>query len=475
MASNSASLKQLSHIALAALAVLFVGGVVFYKERLFFADASYIVFNIIKNKEFQIQEHRYGSIITQLAPWLCCKLHLPINFILKAYAFSFNLFFLLAGIVVYRCRQYALVIVMSLYYFLMVSDTYFWTNNEIHQAVAWMFIFYAVILRMGEKKVALYWLLPVFLSLAFLAIYTHFIVLIPFVFLWGFLWIKGEGWPFSTGISILLSLCIAGIVASKFFVVKSHTYDEDHLHNILHVTVSGIFNAFLSGGVRKFVMRTLTNYWLIILLFPAGLLMALKSRKPLLAAWCVATFIGYVAIMGVTYPQGDMLKFHIESEWQSMGIITSAAFVFYCLPAIDVKRAMLLLSLVFVIRVGYICTAINKFKWRTDFTAEVMKRMRQQGITKLAIGNDAELKEKYILDWAVADESMLMSAMQHEEPQITFTFIDINDTSLINKLKDPKMVSAAFDMAVPAEWNYEYYKPDTLHPYRVMTYRELFK
>lgn len=468
-------LKKPALIALAALAVWFVGGIVFYKERLLFADSAFIVFSIIKHQGLVIQEHRYGSFITQAVPWACVKLHLPIKVILKAYAFSFGFFFLAAGSIVYKCRQYALVIIMALYYYLLVSDTWFWTNNEIHQAVAWMFIFYAVVLRMGELKVKLYLLLPVFILLAFITIYTHFIVLIPFAFLWGFLWIRQEDWPFSRGVSILLTASVFLIVASKFLTVQSNSYDDKHLFNVLHLSPLKLLQAFNAGGVRKFVMRCLTGYWLVFFIFPAGLRAAYRSNKKWLAAWCMAAFIGYVGIMGITYPQGDILKFHIESEWQSMAVIISAAFVYYFLPTVDPKKAMLLLSVIFTIRVCYIAAARDKFAWRTAFTKDVLAQMRKKGITKLALPNDNELREKYILSWSVPEESMLMSAMEHDDPQITFTFVDVNDSVLMRQLKDPKLLVASFNIAKPGEWNYKYIRPDTTHPYTVMTRQELFQ
>ena len=452
-----------------------LGGIVFYKERLLFADSAYIVFRIIKNGTLFIQEHRYGSFITQIIPLIAVKLHLPIKVALKAYTFSFGIFFFIAGLIVYKCRQYALVIIMALYYYLLVSDTWFWTNNEIHQAVAWMFICYAVTLRMGQQKVKLYILLPVFLTLAFLTIYTHFIVLIPFTFLWGFLWIRKEEWPFTRNISILLSICVLLIVASKFLVVKSNSYDDAHLHNVTHLSLKDVFLAFNSGGVRKFVMRSLTGYWLIYFIFPAGIIAAWQANKRLVAAWCVVVFIGYVCLMGITYPQGDILKFHIESEWQCLSIVISAAFVFYFLPAINVRKAMLLLFVIFTVRIGYIAAARDNFTWRTDFTKKVMAQMRKKGITKLALANDAELKGKYILDWAVADESILMSAMQHDDPMITFTFVGTTDAQVMEQLKDPRIIYASYDVIHTKDWNYEYYKPDTSRPYSVMTYQELFK
>src|SRR6185369_12630014 len=146
---------------------------------------------------------RYGSFITQMVPYFAQKLHLPIKAILIGYSVSFNLFYLsVASLLVYRYKQYALGILMALYYFLFVTDSYFWTNNEIHQAVGWMFLFFGVTLNMGNKNVKMPVLLPVFSVLAFLAVFTHFVVIIPVVFLWVYFLIEKNNWPFSKNTSV---------------------------------------------------------------------------------------------------------------------------------------------------------------------------------------------------------------------------------------------------------------------------------
>ena len=143
MDAGQETLKKAAGIALAALAILLTGAIVFFKERVLFADAAYILFNILNYHSFAIQEHRYGSFITQVVPFLGQKLHLPVKFLIIGYGVSFNLFyFTVAAVLVYRYRQYRLAILMAFYYFLLVSQSYFWINNEIQQAVAWMFLLF---------------------------------------------------------------------------------------------------------------------------------------------------------------------------------------------------------------------------------------------------------------------------------------------------------------------------------------------
>ncbi|MFI5196881.1 MAG: hypothetical protein ACHQD8_07305, partial [Chitinophagales bacterium] len=93
METEQLVLKKLAKISLAAMGVLFVLGAIFYKERVLFADASFILFAIINDNHFAIQVERYGSFITQLFPYLGQKLHLPLNTLMFLYGISFNLFF----------------------------------------------------------------------------------------------------------------------------------------------------------------------------------------------------------------------------------------------------------------------------------------------------------------------------------------------------------------------------------------------
>ena len=476
-AADETLLRTYSLIALAALGVLFLLGIVFYKYRLFFADASFIPFTIIRYKLFTMQEHRYGSFITQMVPYFGSRWHLPIKFIMKCYAFSFNLFYLIAGVIVYRCRQYSLLIVMALYYFLIASDTFYWTNNEIHQAIAWMFLFFAVTLRMGQLGVKIYFVIPVFLFLGFLTIYTHFIVLIPTVFLWLFLWIRQDEWPWSKGATGILSLCLCLIVSSKFLVVDPGSYDQAHLHNALHLGLSDFSNAVTAPVVRKFILRCATNYWVGVAIFVLGMGSLVRNRKMMLVTWCLASFAGYIVLMGVTYVDlpGDALLLHVESEWESLGIIMATPFVFAALPLARRNAGVIIVSFVFLVRLVYICSSSEKFAWRYDFLRSVMEQMERRGITKLGLTPNEDLKKRCMLVWGLPDESIMWSAMNGDVPQRNFGFVDTGDKDLMRQLAEPKIVYASFELVTPVKWNFRYFTPDTLHPYTIMNYENLMK
>lgn len=476
MDTNRPSLQIPAKIAIAALIVLLIGAFVFYKERLF-ADTSYFAFNVINFKGFIIQQQRYGSFITQAVPCIGQQLHLPLKAILMAYVAGFNLFFLLIAIVVYRCRQYGMVILMALYYFLIVSDDYFFAGDELHQAVAWMFLMFGALLYMGNKKTPVGLLLPVFILLAFLTISTHFVVLIPTVFIWVYLIIEKKQWPFSKKRSILLSILLLSVVGIRFAITGStQSYDQQHLHGLTHFSLQDVISSFSTPVVTMFALRSLTNYWIGVIILVLAVIMLIKQQQKRLAGWVIVSCVGYIIVMGLTYGGLDenVGLFHIETEWQCIGILMAAPFVFGVLPLLRQKQAVIALSAILLIRLTYIGLSVPAFTWRVAFNKKVLAKMKERNITKLALYNDKECWPRYILDWTAPYESIFESATSGEMPQRTFLFVNPDDKAQINALKETKGIKM-FDMMSPGMFDHYYFNIDSTQSYQVMTCAEFFK
>lgn len=477
MDADQSTLKTASKLALAALIVLLAGALFFARERLF-ADASYIVFNIINYKRAAIQEYRYGSFITQMVPLIGCKLHLPLKVILLGYAISFNLFYVaIVSLLIYLCRQYGLAILMALYYFLFISDSYFWPVNEIHQAVAWMFLFFGSTLYLGRKQSHPAWLLSIFISLAFLTVFTHFVVIIPLFFLWIYFWMGNEKWPFSKRVSIVLSIVLVAIVVIKFLFVGQHSYDSKHLDGILKISLQDIIDSFGAPVVTAFFYRCITNYWITMLVFVLGVISLIKVKEKKQLVWTLVSIVGYISIIGLTYSDFDssIALFHIESEWACLAILVAAPFVFNFLPGIKPTNAILALTTVFIVRVVYICMAIPVFSERINFQEHILAKMREKGITHLAIYKDEKVMPKLALDWSFTYESLMLSGMSGDDPKRTFCFIGKNDAKTINDISTVGSFYNVWNTLSYKDLNRQYFNIDTTAPYRVMSYEELFR
>jgi hypothetical protein len=226
-----------------------------------------------------------------------------------------------------------------------------------------------------------------------------------------------------------------------------------------------------------FAYRCFTLYWPAIVVFALGIASLIKDRRKGLLAWALIALTGYAILMGLTYGGYDstFALFHIESEWAPATFIIAAPFVFSFLPKVRTSIAIGLLAAIFVIRIGYICTSIHKFTWRTEFKEQVFSQMKKKGITKLALYNDKTLQSRLLLDWSVPDECILMSAMNGDKPQLLFHFVSPDDTAALQALAKPTSISISFDMLVPRNLNHKYYNIDTTRPYTVMAYEDLLK
>ena len=460
------------------MCVLLVLAIVFYKERILFADAAYTSFNIINYQKLNIQEHRYGSFISQIVPYIGQAVHAPIKIIVKIYSIGFYLFYTFVAFVLYRYKQYRLSILLALYYFLFVSASYFWPNNEIHPAIAWMFLLLGLTLHFGGRINVLLLLIP-FTLLAFLTIATHMIVIIPLSFLWVYLWIEKKQWPFSTWASLLLSAVLILLCWMKYHFTSANPYDAERMSHAGPLSLQMIGDSFNSSCVIIFFHRCLTNYWVGILLLIGGLVSLCTCKKILLFVFVILSLLGYIVIMGTYYSWwGDSVGstglFHIESEWVAITLIVAAPFVFSLLPRLRFRSALIILVSAFAIRLAYIISYAPDFKSRTMFKKEVLAQMKKKHITKLAIIGEQFLLTKDIQSWAMPYESMLMSALNGDRPAATFFFINKDDTAYISRVKKEKGFNNPYGEVVPADINYRYFSIDTMHTYQVMTYAELF-
>ena len=318
-----------------------------------------------------------------------------------------------------------------------------------------------------------------FLMLAFLTIFTHFVIIIPTLFLWVYLIAGKDNWPWAKKDTIALSCLLAAMIGLKFVIALggSGSGDAMHLHGVTHVSIKDIYQSFVTPVVSMFSYRCLTIYWPGVVVFVLGLFFIFRNGQKNLGGWVILSTIGYFIIMGLTYGSDDehVQLFHIESEWICISIIIAAPFVFGFLPRVKPVIAISLLAVLFAVRVNYIANAIPQFMWRVHFQERVLAKMMEKGITKLAIYRESEIGSKYLIDWGAGYESTLMSAMNGEVPQRTFIFVNRTDNAKqIEQLAKPNCVYLWDEIAL-ARLNTQYFNFDTTHPYRVMTYEELMK
>ena len=95
MNKQQSVLKKCAWVSLGALLALMILSVLFFKERLLFADTAFASFELLNSESLLLLGHRYGAVVTKLLPCLLIHLHVPVIPILMSYLLSYNLFYLL--------------------------------------------------------------------------------------------------------------------------------------------------------------------------------------------------------------------------------------------------------------------------------------------------------------------------------------------------------------------------------------------
>lgn len=440
-----------------------------YKERMLFADPSWITFNIINTKSFCFSEHRYGAFITQLFPLAGVYLGLSLKTILQLYSVSFYLFYLGSVFLIgFAWKQKWMGILLTVYLTLFVSDGYFWPNNEVHQGITWMFLFLAYYSYSSKKN----WLSHVLLfAFAFFAISSHMLVLLPFLFLW--IWIHPA--IFKTPFNVLqqkhfliYSLLLISLMGVRYILSNQGWYDSEKLIAIKQVSFSTIIHVFESGQSVSFLNLLFTNYWIALIPLAGSIVLLLLQKKYYQLGFFLLSIFTYYLLICIVYPDSfnRNLRFYMESEWAGLSVIISTPFVLY-LPEMIRKAGLIaaVFAALFFTRLGYIHHSFTYFHNRLEQLGQLTNTLAQQKINKAVIVEDKSITNQlFIMDWGLPVESLLLSELNGMKPAVTFKLVDQQFET--RQLKDS--FYSCFEVQPVSLLNKKYFSIDTTHSYHVI-------
>lgn len=467
---GNSTLRIVAWIIPAAIAVLLTGSILFYKERMLFIDAPHIFFRILNDGHLHIEENRVGSFVTQMVPLLGAQLHLPFKLLLILYSASFYLFYIfVALVVIYRYKNYELAILFGFYLTLLVSDTYYWPNNEVHQGVAWLILGYAMLLEPeGKSKYFSLFVLAI-------AIWTHPLVMFLAIYIWAFRLFTCDLPRFTKSRSLLITVMLLGLSFLKYYQSSHHGYDNTKIevvHNFDFIKIAQVFN----GSVMQlFVHDLFREYWLLVTLFISGVALVVWQRKYLLALFVMCYAVCYLLLVCLAFNEASTVRFHLQSEYMPLSIICCAPFVYFLLPKLKVKVAAILLLFIFLVRFCYINAAAQPFSARVNLLDAMNNKMKEKGLFKVIVPEPVpHMDSALIINWGIPVESIILSKLKGEQPQRTFIFAEPEMGAMLTALgKDTVM--GCWQRWGQQELNQYYFQQDNSTGYQVVHYDDLMK
>lgn len=473
---NSKNIRAAYKVSLLTLLLLLIGSLIWYKQRMLFVDPCWITYQNINTGHFNIAEHRYGAAITQWVPLAGSWLNMSLKTILIAYSVSFYVFYLAVALIVgFGYRQYWLGILLPCYFTFFVSDVYFWPNNEVHQGVAWMTLLMGFFLHhynRGRFNVLALLLLPV---LTFLAVFSHFIVIVPLSYLCFYFLIEHRKALNRKTIFPVLFLigCIALLFGVKYWLGTSHSwYDVGKLEPLRKMGIDTILASFNSDHAATIVPLFISNYWIVLLVLLASITTLLRSRKYLLVALLLGYTLGYFSLICLTYPEGYGRErlFYMESEWMALAIIISVPCLLHLLPRLSAKAGTLLLAGIFLVRLCYIGYAYPLFNQRVLLVERITDKLKAQNINKAVVQlSQKQSDDLFIYDWGLPVESIMASQLKGYTPAITFKVVH----EPIVSLPQPDSFYSCFNTLAIKELDKRYFNVAANSQYTILSAQQL--
>lgn len=409
---------RLALLGYAALFCLIGFSILFYRERTLFVDIPFQTFLLINDGGFQVQVYRFGSAIVQALPLLSFKLGAPIWTILLLYSVSFPLLYLFFYWLIVRVfRSIYLGWALVFLFTLMVYDAFYWPSSEQQQGLAFLLVFFAFLLRFPDMKRPWMWI-AAGLGVVTLAFY-HPLIFIPFFFLWGYFgWNRPElrHWRFMSlaGFMILVLILKSQLAANW--------YDSGKYHTFFTNLAQDFPNYFQYPSHRQFLQNSL-SYWYG---FPIALFFLtvfyIYRRKWRMLTWVWGFCLGHLMLLHIGSPQSDY-RFYVEVNYLPLGIYVVVPLLFEWVKPMRSRRLAFYLFL-FIIGSRLIAIGLHHrpFKARWQWIKNQLERGSEQS-DRYFIAKDQVPMDTLLMEWGVAYESLLLSAMEHPDSAKTLLIL----------------------------------------------------
>lgn len=400
--------RTLLVIGIATFAVLFTFSLVFYKERVAFMDLSFHLFCLLKDKDFAIQNFRFGAFFTQLFPLVGDKLDWTLPSITKLYSISFiSLYFSVFLILLKGFKNEKLALVYLLSCVLMTRHTFFWAQSELPQAMAFGFI-YMALLHQYLQSTKLGWLRASMLILTLItAVFTHPLMIFFFLFSLFYTFIL---YPLEKKKVFVQTLFVFLITVVKNVYFKT-SYDLSAMSSIKN----GL-NLFLQNpkllSHKNYVHYFLFDYWLVTLIFITVLIWSLKNRKYYFFFFFSLFFLGYSFIVNLSEAYGAH-QFYIENKYLPLVVFVTFPLVYQIFPLMNNKK---ILTTVTILMIGFSLFGIYEIQpmylKRVNWYRTLLSSTAQLKQNKLIVPKSKAPEEILLMFWASSYEVWLLSTLE---------------------------------------------------------------
>jgi len=408
---------------------LFVLSIIYFRERIVFLDPVFQLAYMIRDGGFAIQVNRFAAVLTKIFPYLAIKLSLSLNAIALIYSMSFVIYNFIIFIVIAKyVKNQKWALFLLLFNILMISHTFYWPAIELNQGITLMILYFSLLDKKFDfnKKTLL-----VFTGvLVITVIFSHPLIIIPFIFISGYLYLFEKRelnlYMFKSGSVI----AVISIIINKIFF--RNWYDDMNMERLGNF-IKLFPDYFKIKSNTDFFSYVFQDYYISLILLISVIVWFIFHHRFLRLTYMIVFIVSYVLLVNITFPEGAV-HFFAESKYILLSIFIIMPLVYDIYPEISFKTSFSVLVLVVIIRIIHINSCHKVYSARLDILRNIINKTGNFENRKLIIYQDDLPMDTLLMTWASAYEFWILSAMENNDQRSVL--IDENPDrfdSLLNK------------------------------------------
>lgn len=417
----------------------------FWQERTLILDAAFQAYLFIANAAPAIMVERFGAAAVQLLPLAGVWSGATLSTVLLLYSVSVVLFhWALFSICLYVLKDKKAALAILLFNILLTGDSFYWMQNELLQAISYMFVLWSLWMRRGDLSHITRSDAVIGTVLATTVIYNHPLVFFPLAFVWCWLWLHPL--QLLTRRTLVAAAALFALVfSSKYLLREPNFYDRGMTGQYVREFHFSVEKLVQSRSLGDFVAHLDDNLLFLLPLLLLVTVFYLSRKRFALALLAPAAAVIYCLLIMQRFLNDD--RWYIqESHYQALAVFLIVPLVWDVLPAWapNLKQkgrfAAFFVAFLLLFRLGGIWDTHGSYTDRLGYIRELLTRATKTDARKTVAGYDQLDRKTLMMYWGLPYETLQISAL-HSPDSARVIAVAENPDSLAGRLSPDSMVS----------------------------------